>query len=35
LLNELEKLKGEIKAVDLGDEIPEIIQGIRNALKDL
>jgi hypothetical protein len=35
LLNELEKLKGEIKAVDLGEEIPEIIHGVKNALKDL
>jgi hypothetical protein len=25
LLNELEKLKGEIKAVDLGEEIPELV----------
>jgi len=35
LLNELEKLKDQINEVDLGEEIPEIIQGINNALKNL
>ena len=35
LLNELEKLKQQINEVDLGDEIPELIQGVRNALKEL
>jgi hypothetical protein len=31
LLNEVEKLKGEIEAVDLGEEIPELVAGVRNA----
>jgi len=35
LLNELEKLKDQINEVDLGNEIPELIQGVRNALKEL
>ena len=35
LLNEVEKLKQQINEVDLGEEIPEIIHGTNNALKDL
>lgn len=35
LLNEVEKLKNQINEVDLGEEIPEIIQGTNNALKNL
>lgn len=35
LLNEVEKLKQQINEVDLGDEIPELIQGVNNALKEL
>ena len=35
LLNELERLKYQINEVDLGEEIPEIIQGVNNALKNL
>lgn len=35
LINELEKLKNQINEVDLGEEIPELIHGVRNALKDL
>ncbi len=33
LLDEVEKLKQQINEVDLGEEIPELIQGVRNALK--
>lgn len=35
LLNEVERLKHQINEVDLGEEIPEIIQGANNALKNL
>ena len=35
LLNEVERLKHQINEVDLGEEIPEIIHGTNNALKDL
>ena len=35
LLNELEKLKGEINEVDLGEETPELFEGVNNALNNL
>ena len=35
LIAELEKLKDQINEVDLGEEIPELIQGVRNELKEL
>ena len=35
LLNELEKLKGEINEVDLGEETPELFEGTNNALNNL
>lgn len=35
LLAEVEKLKDQINEVDLGEEIPELIQGVNNALKNL
>ncbi len=35
LLGEVEKLKQQINEVDLGEEIPEIIEGVNNALKNL
>lgn len=35
LLNEVEKLIEQINEVDLGEEIPELINGVNNALKDL
>lgn len=35
LLNEVEKLKNQIDEVDLGEEIPELINGVNNALKEL
>ena len=35
LLNEVEKLKNQINEVDFGEEIPELIHGVNNALKDL
>ena len=35
LLGEVEKLKQQINEVDLGEEIPELIHGVNNALKNL
>jgi hypothetical protein len=35
LLDELEKLKDQINEVDLGDETPELFEGVNNALKNL
>jgi hypothetical protein len=35
LLKEIKKLKDQINEVDLEKETPEIIQGVRNALKEL
>ena len=35
VLNEVERLKQQINEVDLGEETPELIQGVRNALKEL
>ena len=35
LLNEVEKLKHQINEVDLGEETPELAEGVKNALKEL
>jgi len=35
LLDEVEKLKDQINEVDLGEETPELFQGVNNALKNL
>ena len=35
LLDEVEKLKQQINEVDLGEEIPELFEGVNNALKNL
>ena len=35
LLNEVEKLKQQINEVDLGEEIPELVEGVKNELKEL
>ena len=35
LLNKLEKLKDQINEVDLVEEIPELFEGVNNALKNL
>ena len=35
LLGEVEKLKQQINEVDLGEETPELFEGVNNALKKL
>lgn len=35
LLNEVEKLKQQINEVDLGEETPELVEGVKNELKEL
>ena len=35
LLDDVEKLKDQINEIDLGEEIPEVIPGVKNALKNL
>ena len=35
LLDEVEKLKYQINEVDLGEEIPELFEGVNNTLKNL
>ena len=35
LLDEVEKLKQQINEVYLGEEIPELFEGVNNALKNL
>ena len=35
LIAELEKLKYQINEVDLGEETPELAEGVKNELKEL
>ena len=35
LLDEVEKLKYQINEVDLGEEMPELVEGVKNELKEL
>ena len=35
LIAELERLKDQINEVDLGEEMPELVEGVKNELKEL